>query len=172
MNVRFLDHCSLCDEPQTIDYPAGLHVWTDVDLDLKASGDVGWRWPHGAVRCIGCGACGVTISHFPPGAIDYVRSPHYRSVADGPWPEGFRTEMAAGMLAEHLGQRDRAFERYLIASWIADDAQTWFGAEEPAWEGLADRARGSAVDVWIREAGGPTTGPLPRCTERAATTVV
>jgi hypothetical protein len=80
--------------------------------------------------------------------------------------------MAAGWLAEQGGWLGSAFERYLIASWIAEEAQLWLGRDDATWDGLADVARRRAVDVWIREAGDPTAGPLPRCTEQAATTVV
>ncbi len=171
MFTRYLDSCSVCREPQTTDYLGGPHAWTDVDLDLKGTGDVAWRWPHASVRCISCGACGVTIWNFPAGTEDFVRSDAYRSVADGPWPSGFRDEMAAGLLGEHLGWLGYAFERYLAASWIAEEAEQWLGSDE-VWVGLADEARRRAVGVWIREAGDPTAAPLPRCTERAATTVI
>lgn len=170
--VRFLDKCSVCGEPQTTDYPAGLFQWVELDLDLKATGDVGWLWPENSVRCITCGACGVTIWGFPEGTLDAVNSPEYRAVADGPWPEGYRNEMAAALLGEMLGSPDAAFERYLVASWIAEDAQSWLGGDDPEWVGLADLARQKAVAAWIAEAGDPTAGPLPRCTELAATHVI
>jgi len=168
--TRYLDNCSSCGEPQTTDVPAGRSVWPVFDLDLKPPADVAWLWPQNCVRCIGCGACWVGIGDIPRDAKQFVASPAYREVADGPWPTGFREEMAAALLAEHLGMHEFAFERHLIASWIADDEQTWLGSPESS-RSLADLARTRAVQSWIAAAGDPTTEPLPRCTETAAVTV-
>lgn len=172
MFVRHLAACSVCDEPQTTDTPAGRFEWTDLDLDLKAVDERGWMWPENSVRCIACGACGVTIWNFPPGTGGFVRSEEYHRVSDAAWPSGFRDEMAAGLLGAHLGWSGYAFERYLVAVWIADDAQRWLGADDPDWSGLSDLARRRAVDAWMAAAGDPTTTEVARDTEHAAVTLV
>lgn len=168
--TRYLDNCSSCGEPQTTDLPAGRPVWPVFDLDLKPPADVAWLWPQNCVRCIGCGACWVGIGDIPREAKQFVESPEYRAVADGPWPTGFREEMAAALLAEQLGMHEFAFERHLIASWIAEDEESWLGAPESS-SSLADLARTRAVQSWVAAAGDPTADLVPRCTELAQVTV-
>ncbi len=172
---QILVNCSICDEPQAIDFlerfgHTGFH-----DADLRPSGQAHWLWPGAVTRCVGCGACGETIDRFPRGVglADYVRSPEYRAVADADQPATFRNAMAAGALAVRVGWSELAFQYYLAACWAADDE-----TDRRAKVGLDDdltlgaSARSHAIDVWLQECGDIFAESLPRGREDAATSLL